>query len=152
MQRLAPKEEPYKIAHRTLYRVHQRVAETYRPERNVLLAGDAAHINNPLGGMGMNGGLHDAFNLAEKLTEIIKFEGDQDALLDLYDRQRRGICVEFIQKHTLKNKALMEATDVDVQTARQREFMKASVDPVLKKAFLLRTSMIDCLKDSYEIV
>jgi len=152
LQRLAPKEEPYKIAHRTLYRVHQRVAETYRPERNVLLAGDAAHINNPLGGMGMNGGLHDAFNLAEKLTEIIKFEGDQDALLDLYDRQRRGICVEFIQKHTLKNKALMEATDVDVQTARQREFMKASVDPVLKKAFLLRTSMIDCLKDSYEIV
>ena len=151
LQRLAPKDDPYKIAHRTLYRVHQRVAETYRPERNILLAGDAAHINNPLGGMGMNGGLHDAFNLAEKLTQIIKFGGDEDALLDLYDRQRRGICVDFIQKHTLKNKALMEATDVDVQTARQKEFMKASCDPVLKKAFLLRTSMINCLKDSYEI-
>ena len=151
LQRLAPKDAPYEIAHRTLYRVHQRVAETYRPEKNVLLAGDAAHINNPLGGMGMNGGLHDAFNLAEKLTQIIKHNGDEDLLLDLYDRQRRGICVDFIQKHTLKNKALMEATDVDIQTSRQKEFMKASSDPVLKKAFLLRTSMIDCLKESYEI-
>jgi len=151
LQRLAPKAEPYEIAHRTLYRVHQRVAETYRPERKILLAGDAAHINNPLGGMGMNGGLHDAFNLGEKLTQIIKHGEDEDVLLDQYDRQRRGICVDFVQKHTLRNKALMEATDINVQTARQQEFMKACSDPVLTKAFLLRTSMIDCLKDSYEI-
>ncbi|NIM33361.1 MAG: FAD-dependent monooxygenase, partial [Pseudomonas stutzeri] len=64
-------EGDYPVIHRTLYRVHQRVAETYRVGR-VALAGDSAHINNPLGGMGMNGGLHDAVNLAEKLTRIIR--------------------------------------------------------------------------------
>src|SRR5919106_6779332 len=73
----------YEIRHRTLYSVHQRVAETYRRGR-VFLAGDAAHLNNPLGGMGMNGGIHDAFNLAEKLLG-----GD----LDAYERQRRPVAL-----------------------------------------------------------
>ena len=151
LQRLAPKDTPYKISHRTLYRVHQRVAETYRPRQKVLLAGDAAHINNPLGGMGMNGGLHDAFNLAEKLLRIIRDGENEDELLDLYNRQRRGICIDFIQAQTLRNKALMEATEESVQRKRQAEFMKASSDPDLAKTFLLKTSMIDCLKDSFAI-
>lgn len=151
LQRLVPNDTPYDVYHRTLYRVHQRVAETFRPERRVLLAGDAAHVNNPLGGMGMNGGVHDAFNLCEKLVEIIINNGDQDELLDLYDRQRREICVQFVQDHTRRNKALMEAAEKDIQAARQREFMKASSDPVLSKQFLMKNSMINCLKDSYQI-
>ena len=59
----------YEIAHTTLYRVHQRVAKTFRRGR-AFLAGDAAHINNPLGGMGMNGGIHDAINLTSRLAEV----------------------------------------------------------------------------------
>jgi 2-polyprenyl-6-methoxyphenol hydroxylase-like FAD-dependent oxidoreductase len=61
----------YEIRHSTLYRVHQRVAETFRKGR-ILLAGDAAHINNPLGGMGLNGGVHDATAsvIASSLDEI----------------------------------------------------------------------------------
>lgn len=98
LQRLARNPKKYDIHHRTLYKVHQRVAETYRVSDNVLLVGDAAHINNPLGGMGMNGGIHDAVNLCEKFCEIIFHDGDKDALLDLYDRQRREICVQFVQK------------------------------------------------------
>ena len=101
--------------------------------------------------MGMNGGLHDAFNLAEKLTHIILNGANEDALLDLYNRQRRGICIDFIQQQTLKNKELMEATEESVQRKRQAEFMKACSDPTLAKDFLLKTSMINCLKDSYEI-
>src|SRR5205085_80393 len=54
LQRVYAKAGPYDVTHRTLYSVHQRVAETYRRGR-VFLAGDAAHLNNPLGGMGMNG-------------------------------------------------------------------------------------------------
>ena len=77
----------YQIAHTTLYRVHQRVAKSYRVGR-VLLAGDAAHINNPLGGMGMNGGIHDAVNLTERLARVIAGEAHADEL-DRYDRQRR---------------------------------------------------------------
>ena len=59
----------FEVVHRNLYHVHQRVATKYR-EGRILIAGDAAHINNPLGGMGMNFGFHDAFNLTDKLNQI----------------------------------------------------------------------------------
>jgi 3-(3-hydroxy-phenyl)propionate hydroxylase len=67
------------------------VAATFRRGR-VLLAGDAAHINNPLGGTGLNGGVHDTVNLAGKPVRVI-LDGADDALLDRYDRQRRGATV-----------------------------------------------------------
>ena len=108
-------------------------------------------MNNPLGGMGMNGGVQDAINLAEKLVKIIKQGGDRLGLLDLYNRQRRGICTQFIQEHTKKNKALMEATDEVIQTKRQAKFMKTCADPVLAKAFVMETSMINCVRESYQI-
>ena len=151
MHRLAKNDKDFDIAHRTLYHVHQRVAETYRVRDRVLIAGDAAHVNNPLGGMGMNGGVQDAYNLAEKLVQIIQEGQDRHELLDLYNRQRRGICVDFIQKHTKRNKALMESTDKDVQRKRQEKFMRTSADPDLAKAFVMETSMINCVRESYEI-
>lgn len=151
LQNLVPKDGDYDIHHRTLYRVHQRVAETYRPSPRTLLAGDAAHINNPLGGMGMNGGLHDAFNLGEKLVGIIQGGEDMDTQLDLYDRQRRKICIDFVQAHTMRNKQLMESTDESVQRARQKEFLRMASDPELTREFLMRSSMIDSLRDSLKI-
>ena len=63
LQRFFPDDRPYEIVHRNLYVTHQRVAATFRKGR-VLLAGDAAHVNNPIGGMGLNGGVQDAVNLA----------------------------------------------------------------------------------------
>src|SRR4029078_11717097 len=59
----------YEIAHITLYKVHQRGAKTFKRGRTCLI-GDAAHINNPLGGMGMNGGIHHAVNLATRLAGV----------------------------------------------------------------------------------
>jgi len=151
LHRLVDHDKDFDIVHRTLYHVHQRVAETYRVGERVLIAGDAAHVNNPLGGMGMNGGVHDAINLSEKLVKIIKDGADRDEMLDLYNRQRRGICTSFIQKHTKKNKELMESTDPDIQRKRQERFMRMSSDPVLAKEFVMETSMINCLRESYEI-
>ncbi|MFK7830443.1 MAG: FAD-dependent oxidoreductase [Congregibacter sp.] len=151
LQHLVPKDGDFDLYHRTLYRVHQRVAETYRVSPRALLAGDAAHINNPLGGMGMNGGLHDAFNLGDKLLTILKQGGDMDELLDLYDRQRRKICIDFVQSHTMRNKKLMESTDEQVQRNRQREFLRLANDPGLAREFLMRTSMIDSLRESLKI-
>ncbi len=151
LQRLQPKEGRYDIEHRTLYKVHQRVAEKYRVGSRVLLAGDAAHVNNPLGGMGMNGGVHDAINLSERLVAIIKQDADLDEQLDLYDVQRREICVDFIQKKTKENKVMMETEDADLQEKRRRRFLELASDPVLQKAYLMESSMIDCLRDSYEI-
>ncbi len=151
LHRLAKNDVDFDIVHRTLYRVHQRVAETYQVRDRVLIAGDAAHVNNPLGGMGMNGGVQDAINLGEKLVSIIQHGGDRQDLLALYNRQRRGICTQFIQEHTKKNKALMEAIDEQTQIKRQAEFMKSCSDPVLAKAFVMETSMINCVRESYRI-
>ena len=151
LQRLVPNPDGYDIHHRTLYRVHQRVAETYLCGDYTVIIGDAAHVNNPLGGMGMNGGVHDAFNLCEKLIEIIFNGADREELLSLYDRQRRGICVEFIQEQTKKNKAMMESEDKDVQRNRQKRLMEACSEPVLEKSFLMQSSMIDSLKRANEI-
>ena len=144
LHHMAPHESDYEIVHRTIYRVHQRVAKTYRRGR-VLLAGDAAHINNPLGGMGMNGGIHDAWNLADKLIRI--HHGEKiDPLLDEYDQQRRGICVRFVQEQTMNNKKMLEAKDPDAQRKRQRELMAIAADPARARAFLLKSSMIESLR------
>ena len=142
--------EDYDVRHRTLYNVHQRVSETYYKDR-VALIGDACHINNPLGGMGMNGGLHDAFNLAERLVRI---EKDDSPYLDEfahYDRQRRELAVAFVQNHTIENKKLMESTDSNIQQKRQKMLMETAADPVKAKGFLMERAMIDCVRDSLQV-
>ena len=143
---VVPRDEPYEVVHRTLYWVHQRVAETYRVG-NITIAGDAAHINNPLGGMGMNGGIQDAIVLAEKLISVLR-EGAGEDLLDVYDHQRRTIATEFIQKQSIQNKERMESLDPDAQRKRQAEFMRIAADPERARAFLLQTSMIEAWRDS----
>jgi len=102
IQGFHPRADSYEVTHRNLYDVHQRVASCYRDGR-LLIAGDAAHINNPLGGMGMNFGLHDAFNLADKLAAVI-LDGASQSVLDLYDRQRRTMAQEYLQRQTIENK------------------------------------------------
>ena len=97
------------MQHTTLYRVHQRVAETFRKGR-VFLAGDAAHINNPLGGMGMNGGIHDVVDLTGRLAAV--WHGTApDSELDRYDRQRRLVTMESVQTGSIQNKRNLEARD-----------------------------------------
>ena len=147
LQHLHARDEAYAIGHRTLYNVHQRVSETYVNGR-VALAGDACHINNPLGGMGMNGGLHDAWFLAEKLTRVLKDGADHAPLLAHYDRQRRDLAVQFVQEHTIANKKLMESTDPDVQKKRQATLMATAADPEKARAFMRERAMIDVLRDS----
>ncbi|WP_394728708.1 FAD-dependent oxidoreductase [Altererythrobacter sp. GH1-8] len=151
LQRLHPKEGDYDIEHRTLYRVHQRVAETYRVDDRVLLAGDAAHVNNPLGGMGMNGGIHDAFSLGEKLVAIIREGADRHRLLDLYDEQRRGICIAFIQARTKENKRIMESKSTSLQEERRKKFRRLAESQEEQDEYLLESSMIKSLWDSLEI-
>jgi 3-(3-hydroxy-phenyl)propionate hydroxylase len=137
------------IAHVTLYRVHQRVAKSFRVGR-VFLAGDAAHINNPLGGMGMNGGIHDAINLTERLARV--WHGEKgEAELDRYDRQRRLVTLEYVQKHTIQNKRNLEATDPAEQARFRDELQKIAADPALTRDYLLRISMIASLKRAAEL-
>jgi 3-(3-hydroxy-phenyl)propionate hydroxylase len=144
MATLVPGRADYEIAHVTLYRVHQRVATTFRAGR-VLLAGDAAHVNNPLGGMGMNGGIHDAVSLADKLAAVWHGDAGED-LLDRYDRQRRGIALEYVQAHTIRNKQDLEARDPAAHEAFKRRMREAAADPAKARDYLLGASMINSLR------
>ena len=137
------------VVHRTLYRVHQRVAKTFRKGR-VFLAGDAAHINNPLGGMGMNGGIHDAFNLTDRLAHV--WMGLSDAAqLDLYDLQRRTVTMEAVQVQTIQNKKDMESADENDQAQFRNRLRNIMRDPEENRAYLQRISMIESLQRAAKI-
>ena len=144
LQSLLPQDQPYRTVHRTLYKVHQRVAKQFRHGR-VFLAGDAAHINNPLGGMGMNGGVHDAFNLCAKLLQMMRGEAG-DALLDRYERQRRTIAIEYINASTARNKQEIEERDPAARRRTQDALRATAADPAKARAYLRKTSMLDALE------
>jgi 3-(3-hydroxy-phenyl)propionate hydroxylase len=143
LQNLLPQAQPYVTQHRTLYKVHQRVAQRFRHGR-VVLAGDAAHINNPLGGMGMNGGIHDAMNLCEKLLAVLQ-KGESDAVLDQYERQRRTIAIDYINASTARNKRDIEERDPVKRKENQQALRDLSLDPVRARAYIRQSSMIDAL-------
>ena len=143
LQNLLPQPVPYETSHRTLYKVHQRVAQSFRRHR-AFLAGDAAHINNPLGGMGMNGGVHDAMNLCQKLLAVLQ-QGQGSEVLDRYERQRRTIAIEYINASTARNKREIEERDPVLRKKTQDELRAIAADPVAARAYLRKTSMIDAL-------
>jgi 3-(3-hydroxy-phenyl)propionate hydroxylase len=149
LQNLLPQPQPYETVHRTLYKVHQRVAREFRRGR-VILAGDAAHINNPLGGMGMNGGVQDAFNLADKLVAIVR-DGADAALLDRYERQRRAVAIEYINANTARNKKTIEERDPVARRKTQDELRAIAADPAAARDYLRKTSMIDALERAESI-
>ncbi len=135
--------------HRTVYRVHQRVARRFDHGR-VMLIGDAAHLNNPLGGLGMNSGIHDAMNLSEKLVLVLREGADPEDLLPRFGRQRRAVTQRFIQEQTQKNKAMMEASE----EARRSVF--AEMGEVLKdrdrrRAYMHRQAMFASLAEAAAI-
>ena len=128
--------------------MHQRVASSFRSGR-VLLAGDAAHLNNPLGGFGLNSGIHDAINLGDKLAR--HWHGEPEDLLDLYSRQRRSATIEQVQAMSIRNKQTMEERDPAVQRARLAELVAIANDPAKARGHLLNTSMISGLKRANEV-
>lgn len=149
LQRIVPGLTNFEIWHTTLYRVHQRVAATFRSGR-AFLAGDAAHINNPLGGMGMNGGIHDAVNLCGRLAKVWHGEAE-DGELDLYARQRRNITLENVQTATIQNKRNLEARDAADRARFRDEMRAAAADPVLARSLLIKLSMIASLRRAEEL-
>jgi len=144
LQMVVPKAGRYETVHRTIYRVHQRVATTFRAGR-MLLAGDAAHLNNPLGGMGMNGGIHDGFNLAEKLAAVLRGE-KPEAELERYERQRRPVALEYVNTITIANKRNLEMRDAEEQRRWRAELERATRDRAAERELMLKISMIASLR------
>jgi 3-(3-hydroxy-phenyl)propionate hydroxylase len=130
--------------HRNLYMVHQRVAARFRKGR-CFLAGDAAHVNNPLGGLGLNGGIHDAVNLAGKMADVW-FGRAHEEVFDRYDRQRRITAEEAVQAQTMANKRRLEARDDDIRRQNMAELKEHANDPAKAKLWLMRSSLIDSVR------
>jgi 3-(3-hydroxy-phenyl)propionate hydroxylase len=144
LQNLLPRDEPYEILVKAIYRVHQRIARTYRQGR-VFLAGDAAHLNNPLGGMGLNGGIHDALSLTDRLIRVWHGRAPDD-LLDGYEPQRRPEALNAVHAMTLRNKKLMEERDPLVRERNLKEMARIAADPALAYQHMLDASMINSLR------
>ena len=126
------------------YRIHRRLASAYRKGR-VFLAGDAAHLNSPSGGMGMNGGLHDVFNLTEKLIAVLQ-GGADEKVFDRYERQRRPIAEEEIIQQAHRNRTRMQERDPERRRTMLADLQNTIADPVKLKAYLLKSSMIEGLR------
>jgi 3-(3-hydroxy-phenyl)propionate hydroxylase len=146
IQALCPMDGVYEIAHSTAYRVQQRVADRYVAGR-LVLAGDAAHLNNPLGGMGLNGGVHDAQHLAETLAAVLA-GGDAEPLLARYERHRRKVAMDVVQEQSKRNRRMMAEKDPSARRAFHDELRRTAADPVAHKAYVMRSSMIASLREA----
>jgi 3-(3-hydroxy-phenyl)propionate hydroxylase len=144
LQDFFPKAGDYPVFHRNIYTVHQRVAAAFRKGR-VFLAGDAAHVNNPLGGLGLNFGIHDAVELAQLLGCVLRDQAPADSL-DGYDRRRRPLNIEYVQQQTIANKKRLEEKDAAVQARNNAALRATAADPAAHRAYLLRASLLESVR------
>jgi 3-(3-hydroxy-phenyl)propionate hydroxylase len=149
LRRLVPGHPLELVVHRNLYRVHQRVAKSFRSGR-VFLAGDAAHVNNPVGGLGLNCGIHDAMDLADTLEQVSTGRAGPE-LLDRYERRRRPLNIEYVQQQTIANKKRLEERDPRVRSTNFDEMRRIVEDPALHKQYLMRTSLIESVRKARSI-
>jgi 3-(3-hydroxy-phenyl)propionate hydroxylase len=144
LQEIIPQPQPYEVMERRPYRVHMRIVPNYRAGR-VLLAGDAAHLNSPSGGMGLNGGLHDAFELSRALAAVL-VDGADPSRLDLYDRRRRPIAREEILAQADRNRARMRERDPEKRRELLAGLQAITGDRARMRDYLIKSSMLEGLK------
>jgi 3-(3-hydroxy-phenyl)propionate hydroxylase len=140
LSRIYVPERSRDYLHLNLYAVHQRVAKSFRKGR-VFLCGDAAHVNNPIGGLGLNSGIHEAWDLAGLLDGVLR--GDSAELLDTYEKRRRPLNIKYVQEQTIANKKRLEERDPVQRTKRFAELRATAEDPKRHKAFLMRASLLE---------
>ena len=145
----ARQQRAVETRHRTIYRVHQRVCERFVVGR-IALVGDAVHLNSPMGGFGMNSGIHDAINLGEKLVRMLREGSDLD-LLGQYERQRRTSTESFVQAQTIENTRQMREGWGAERDARRRAMARLMEDSEARRTYLLRQSMFTSLEDAARV-
>ncbi|MDJ0928997.1 MAG: NAD(P)/FAD-dependent oxidoreductase [Gammaproteobacteria bacterium] len=148
LQQIVRNRNGYDVLEARPYRIHQRILDHYRVGR-IVFAGDAAHLNSPSGGMGMNCGIHDAFNLTDKLVQVLA--GESPELLDRYDRQRRPVAREEILKQADSNRRRMQQRDPQLRRAELHRLQEIAANPESAREFLLRSSMITGLRQAEAI-
>jgi 2-polyprenyl-6-methoxyphenol hydroxylase-like FAD-dependent oxidoreductase len=141
LQGAAPKDGAYDVIQHSLYNVHQRVASNFSQNR-VLIAGDSAHMNNPLGGMGMNSGIHDVWSAVDTVLAVEQNGADWQQASEIYGRVRSAACHEYVQKETTQNFKDMQEKDRAVREARNDLMRNLMVDADARRAYLLKASML----------
>jgi 3-(3-hydroxy-phenyl)propionate hydroxylase len=141
LSRIYVPENQRDYLHLNLYNVHQRVAKHFRKGR-VFLCGDAAHVNNPIGGLGLNSGIHEAWDLASLLDKVIKGEATEE-ILDAYETRRRPLNIEYVQEQTVSNKKRLEEREPAQRAKRFQDLREMADDPARHKAFLMKASLLE---------
>lgn len=132
------------VASHQLYKVHQRIAGRFRVGP-VTLVGDAAHLNNPLGGFGLNSGIHDAFDLGRRLVRIFADRSRADAELEEFDRRRREAAQYWVQRLSHDNKRILSEKDPDERRRTWARLIATTGDPAATRQWLLNASMISAV-------
>jgi 3-(3-hydroxy-phenyl)propionate hydroxylase len=145
-QRALHTDRRFPIIEHRIYRVHQRVADRFYDGR-VILLGDAAHLNSPMGGLGLNGGIHDAVDLSRRMIRILNGETDVKAELDKYSEVRRSVYLEYIRQMSERNTNVMRETDPELRKKLQQEYIDQAADPEQHKAWVMRSAMITSIRE-----
>jgi 3-(3-hydroxy-phenyl)propionate hydroxylase len=136
----------FPIIERMIYRVHQRVAEKFYKGRTILL-GDAAHINSPMGGLGLNSGIHDAVDVSKRLVRILQEQTNAEAELEKYSQVRRKVAIDYVKQITERNTSVLTEKDPVRRVQLQREYGEQSKDPKAARAWILRSAMITSVRE-----
>jgi 2-polyprenyl-6-methoxyphenol hydroxylase-like FAD-dependent oxidoreductase len=142
---VAPRAEGYPIVDHQIYSVHQRVAGAFR-RGDAFLIGDAAHINSPMGGVGLNSGIHDAFDLTRRLVRIRGGAPDAEAELNAFAQCRRRIALEYVQADTERNTQRMRERDETLRRQNQAELRSIAADPARARSWLRRVSLLESVQ------
>lgn len=146
MQKALKTTDRFPIVENTIYKIHQRVAENFYKGR-VVLAGDAAHLNSPMGGLGLNSGIHDATDLSKRLIRIINEGADYHAELEKYSEVRQTVAVEYVKEISEKNTRVVKEKDADYRLKLQKDMNSLATNPVTAKQWLLRSAMIASVRE-----
>jgi 3-(3-hydroxy-phenyl)propionate hydroxylase len=142
IDRIAGPRARYRIVHKAAYTVHRRLLPSFRRGR-VLFAGDAAHLNSPSGGMGMNSGIHDAYVLANALAAVMT--GASESHLDVYAQTRREVAVEDVQRASDRHHRMHRERDPSQRQANWTRLQRIAADPDAAEEYLLGSSMLRSL-------
>lgn len=142
LQGIAEYPNGYPVTDFQTYNVHQRVASAFRDGRIVLI-GDAAHINSPLGGVGLNSGIHDAVDISTRLGRLLRGEGLVDDELDTFASVRRRVAVEYVQADTTRNTERLSEKDDTKRRQRNADLRSIASDPERARAWCRRSSLLE---------
>ena len=142
LQGISPLEGGYPIGDRQVYTVHQRVAAMFNAGRSSLI-GDAAHINSPLGGVGLNSGIHDAVDISRRLIRVLTEDADWEAELDAFAAVRRRVAIEYVQADTTRNTERLSESDAAKRQENQEEMRSIAADDDLHRDWCRRASLLE---------